>query len=131
MREIKFRAWNFIRDAMGMVESYSFKSDGGASIYVSDIPRIDGDYKNNYYLMQYTGLKDKNGKEVYEGDVVEIRRDHPVSPEYTFVKGIVKWNDFTLSYSSVSFDGASWTNGLGRLQVEVLGNIYENPELIK
>ena len=81
--------------------------------------------------MQYTGLKDKNGKEIYEGDIVR---------EQGFVKTVVKWDNrkqtqyghgdsTTCIYAGFSMGG--WGSSYDtREEVKVIGNIYENPELI-
>ena len=70
-------------------------------------------YKNGNRLMQYTGLTDKNGKEIYEGD-------------------IVKWGKII---EKVEMKDGCWSMVLGTIveefNLEVIGNIYENPELIK
>jgi uncharacterized phage protein (TIGR01671 family) len=87
---------------------------------------------------QYTGLKDKNGKEIYEGDIVEFTWFDYVGSDTQF-KGLVKYrsglyeiwkNDKTEFFGS---DGAFILNHvwLQDEEFEVIGNIYENPELLK
>ena len=97
-REIKFRAW--INEKMW---HFDIKESAG---YVW--------HKGN--LMQYTGLKDKNGKEIYEGDIVSNNLKE---------QGIVKWK-------GIGFDwGDDFSKGKGDTdEIEVIGNIYENPELL-
>ncbi|RZK79784.1 MAG: hypothetical protein EOO85_02720 [Pedobacter sp.] len=76
---------------------------------------------SNYELMQFTGLKDKNGKEIYEGDILLHKG----------AKGVVVFNSelsmfmvsFKLLVSTYSFDSIHGS-------VEVIGNIHENPELL-
>ena len=69
-------------------------------------------------LMQYTGLKDKNGKEIYEGDIVVEKN----SKRY-----VVKWEEDTSSSSNSSSCGFCWSKEEAK-HIEVIGNIYENPE---
>lgn len=73
-------------------------------------------------VSQFTGLKDKNGKEIYEGDVIlvfEWNRKYKV----VFERGMFK------ASGSTTFSLATATNG--ELSCQVIGNIYENPELLK
>ena len=118
MRELKFRAWDGER--MKQVSTLGFTDDAFVSTPKGSGPRED------YELMQYTGLKDKNGKEIYEGDVV--RWDSGELDKIT-------WNEdmatFTFAQSPV-YPGTKCAVPLGALdlqQIEVIGNIYENPEL--
>ena len=80
----------------------------------------------HHFVMQYTGLKDKNGKEIYEGDIVYI----DCSREYQRdVKGIVKFSFG--SFNSVDAENIHYDFGMISDEIFVVGNIYENPELIK
>ena len=72
-------------------------------------------------LSQFTGLKDKNGKEIYEGDIIA----YPKSG-YKDYKTKVIWNNDWLRYETK--DGLGFSMAYG---VEVIGNIYENPELLE
>lgn len=75
-----------------------------------------------FNVMQYTGLKDKDGKEIYEGDVIlviEWNRKYKV----VFERGMFK------ASGSTTFSLVTATNG--ELSCQVIGNIYENPELVK
>jgi len=125
MREIKFRAWNIkkkymvytgVPDGSGLsyklffknIKHWSMEKDGNSYALGTDI------------LMQYTGLKDKNNKEIYEGDIFEAGR----------LKGVVKFDDgmFLIEVTKGLNSPALW--GECRFG-EVIGNIYENPELLK
>ena len=73
MREIKFRAWDLVHKKMIQVKSLEFGV--GITHQNDDMGDIDG-----YLLMQYTGLKDKNGKEIYDGDIVQWKYGNRKTP---------------------------------------------------
>jgi len=113
MRELKFRSWDGFYKKMNYNPIISDGTDGGetASVRMNyAIDCFDG------VLMQYTGLKDKNGKEIYEGDIVKFSADY-IKPV------IVYWNDeMTGFYPLLSTRSHTLT---------IVGNIYEHPELTK
>lgn len=129
-REIRFRAWvkNDNGNYMSPVGGIDFNTNN-IMVYVPK-PTADGDVDwdgdavdgENIILMQYTGLKDKNGKEIYEGDII-----NPAKAKYKDYR-IIKWESVEdLEESYTGFDiYPSYTK-----KFEVVGNIYENPELIK
>jgi len=123
MREIKFKAWEGRRKEMDYINDlYWFEENG-----VSD-GAGDGLY-GNYKIMQYTGLKDKNCKEIYEGDIVECVDMHDSNIDYWIVKPPrykVYWND---EWACFEITGMGMPDDISRYW-EVIGNIYENPELV-
>jgi uncharacterized phage protein (TIGR01671 family) len=121
MRIIKFRAWSVGRKEMEIVSGlYWFEENYFHST-------IDN---NGYILMQYTGLKDKNGVEIYEGDIVEIERRYgrvPIVAECKYFCSNVC--GFSLVNKNGTYSvGYSGSAVVGR---KVIGSIYENPELLK
>lgn len=82
--------------------------------------------QEDYVLMQYTGLKDKNGKEIYEGDIV---KGSAYGKEiYT---GVVEFYDASFVMRIDGNKGYYRLNKMTFQELEVVGNIYENPELLK
>ena len=129
MREIKFRAWVNELKLMCIVERLDIaagriclKHVEFAKIFLSE--RV-GAPTNDVKLMQYTGLKDKNGKEIYEGDVVNY--SHPRTNE------IIR--TVTFKHGAFGIEGIYEKTHIifGNIldsHIEVIGNIYENPELL-
>jgi len=116
MRNIKFRV--FSKKVKGMV----FLEH---AVYIVD-DKIHP--KNNYVLMQYTGVKDKNGIEIYEGDIVKITIDRSIFCD-DIAKICFKHGCFKLC--SVDFEDESSEHIKYSGYTEVIGNMYENPELLE
>ena len=152
MREIKFRAWHKGKKEIIDVEEIDFMNKVINYIendYENNRQEIIGAYFEDIELMEYTGLKDKNGKEIYEGDVVklihtgiEISADR-LEDLKRFV-GIIKYENgifkivrtekslIESKYFEMEQKKVSEIFIYSKLyDLEVVGNIYENPELIK
>jgi len=132
MREIKFRAWD--NKWKVMLEYFHIINKGNKKLsfvtYPSnreDIPFSNANIKDDYELMQYTGLKDKNGKEIYEGDIIKF------TPKNPFSKGEISYHEITFIQGRFCISGTGLTliEGLNEDIIEVVGNIYQNPELLK
>lgn len=121
----KFRAWHKTWEEMGKVKRIRFDDDGNANNVLFKGKEFGVNAKiNEFELMQSTGLKDKNGKEIFEGDilgtkdgllngVVEYRADLGM-----FVNSLIRYNNFERLCNIAS-------------DREIIGNIYENPELLE
>lgn len=124
-RDIKFRAWDEKNKDMSVdlipSENYADAFEG--------------------ILMQYTGLKDKNGKEIYEGDIVRGRTTDDYEFEYekrnqkAYSVSEVKWDDEMTGWIPFKYFSTNGVNSLEdkfyeTTECEVIGNIYENPELL-
>ena len=122
-KEIKFRAWNKTKKIM--TQAFAITGRGSLILWKGRNGKTwdwaYGKSKKLLEIMQYTGIKDKNGEEIYSGDLL---RHNEGSKEYE-----VMWNDmgfWELDGSCLGMVMRDNPNGL-----EIVGNIYENPELIK
>lgn len=124
MREIKFRAWH--KDIKKMYKIGQITLEKGTWNYEPedrDFIGMSKPYQPSFILMQYTGLKDKNGKEIYEGDIVYV-----VSEDEN---AFILWDEETARYI-IQFDGwcADFDNYYAK-ELEVICNIYENKVLLE
>lgn len=126
---IKFRAWHRELGRMMSIKNMWFQDSRIEELELNDA--IMNDYITVYpdeiELMQSTGLKDKNGKEIFEGDIVD----------YKGREAVVKWHGSYASFIYRFVDGlkervSEWDPlFLACYNFEVIGNIYENPELLE
>lgn len=132
MRDIKFRAWDvknklmiydimcgFYKPAIDL-ESHFEASYADHKMKSKRYLAGNMEWFDDFFpVMQYTGLKDKNGKEIWEGDVVNYNGSKDV------VKWEENWGDVECSFSGYSF------RCIDPKYIEVIGNIYEHAELLK
>lgn len=127
----KFRAWHKTWEEMGRITFIRYKKSGEIA-HLSFRRNI---YNGNIYgglvkldeieLMQSTGLKDKNGKEIFEGDIVKMSKDVYSEPTYYEV---VRHRGGAYRLDSKQHGCELW---LRHTDCEVVGNVYENRELLE
>lgn len=134
-REIKFRVWDILERIFlhkKGINTIAFNTDGLFFPYGTGKSNLE--WTDRFIIQQYTGLKDKNGQEIYEGDILERIGNG------SFCKIVIYWDEqncrfisrnvsnlhgegFPISNNSINI--SDWTYWV------VCGNIYENPELLK
>lgn len=138
MREYKFRVWDKENKEMlyqgsntthnnSVMDCRIVLDELGFDVLVRLYGKDEYEYRNNCELMQYTGLKDKNGKEIYEGDIIT-----------EIYEGDIIFRPNEVGRIEFSEDGSfliRFPHHLARLNatwepIEVIGNIHDNPELL-
>lgn len=129
MREIKFRAWGpgVFKSEYTMFYNVAISEEGN---YLETFMDYTFEEKEGYILMQYTGLKDANGKEIYEGDIVRY-----IDSLYHKTIHQIVWND---NFACFSYKPYKFTDNGGDDDVtlsyirkfEIVGNIYEDSHLL-
>lgn len=142
MRDIKFRAYDKYEKEMHIISEINW------DILSEEVKMIATGYNDNsclaynknhssekcditaLILMQYTGLKDKNGKEIYEGDIVKIKHEFGNTEnicEIIYLDGAFRTKKFIFG----SYYDCLYYWYANDYELEVIGNIYDNPELLE
>lgn len=131
MRDIKFRAWGNRQNKYLNPDDVSIRADGFITIFNVDgkhsrAVQPPGDLLSPWFIIeQYTGLKDKTGTEIYEGDIVKVEGDG----EIYRVEWIYSGFGLEPRYNSPRYPVLG--NVELRRKIEVIGNIHENPGLLE
>ncbi len=130
MREIKFRLRDRSIQILGYEQWFETTTSGPRWLYMIEgskywqtkkIPHLSKD--------QFTGLLDKNGKEIYEGDIIEL--DGPMSISgYWRMRATVSFHDGSFVYKHKNWNAPDVWGSL-QYNLEVIGNIHEHPHLLK
>lgn len=132
-REIKFRVWDNNTDTMMIPDNFEFLD--GEIDWIEAVREagpqsgIDGD-PGQFDIMQYTGLTDKNGREIYECDIVKMHQV-VLSPDDKI--GLVEYTDkygYSIRFASRRCRQSDWAND-ECAKYEVIGNIFEDKQLLE
>lgn len=130
-RTIKFRA-KLVDSGEWCFGSLVMDHKGIPDVILEWTEKETAKFQSRYHITpetvgQFTGLLDKNGKEIYEGDICFLKPTHHDAPSFMIGKRLVVWNNVDASFQYKDYIPMSWG---GFESVEIIGNIHENPDLI-
>lgn len=120
MRPLKFRAWDAPKKEWMNVHS----------VYglLKEQQMVESDFGPRYAIEQFTGLQDKNGKDIYEGDILG---GAPYGRPHKIVVEMIDWRWTARNFYIGSMDTPNEPFSEGMAAWEVIGNIHSNPELLE
>lgn len=136
MREIEFRVWDSIEKTMIPADCFGFDDYAPLSMQFSEA-------QDRMVFMQYTGLKDKNGMKIYEGDIWRDEADNITFVcEYNEVKAMYEWVSYGFKGAFLESGWDEEAGGFGEIEresfdaytidnIEIVANIHDNAELLK
>ena len=133
-RELRFRAWHKINKTMGDVASLTREWQTEYTLIKYEGKDLVTAYKTNELeIIQYTGLKDKNGKKIYEGDILEIDGggSETSKGEVSFKDGCFIFKADWINVYKGNYPELKAYTDKSFCEVEIIGNIYQNPDLLK
>lgn len=137
-RDIKFRAWDKKRELMFGLEAPILDTEYGGIFLASDSlshppNSLRAADDEDLELMQYTGLKDKNGAEIFEGDVVKVWNYNSAASRLEIPE--IYTVEYGRNAAFLLHNNGVWPwcgfDAIGLCKYEVIGNVWENPELLK
>ena len=144
MRPIKFRAWGGVEQKYFVY--FDLMDEQGDDYFTDETQQPDGSHhilrkSNIEAIQQFTGLLDKNGKEIYEGDIVRLVYRHSEGGGWYSNEPVEQGKVYFDTHWGVKFDCSDYTQRTAKYwkeaserdvhDVEVIGNIYENGDLLK
>jgi uncharacterized phage protein (TIGR01671 family) len=125
MRQIKFRAFNKRKNIFEKIVSSKLLIQLFGDIVILQEDNTFADVSQDFVLMQFTGLQDKNGVEIYESDIVKVLNNNNGYFEVIFVNAYV--GGWVLKHKDLHFVSLGARKSE---EIEVIGNVFENAELL-
>ena len=140
MREIKFRVWNKTDEEMCYLLENGWSFGPSEEVRAFSWEDVFAAQEQDLIPLQYTGLKDKNGREIYEGDVIRYIKVFYTDCSREEIEEVSDPVIGSFYYAEDLYPGIQFEDGTGSLfwpgtidsdEFEVIGNIHENPELLE